>query len=95
MGPDRHRGELGEADFRGQVVARLLVLFKIRNVRSEAVDIYRLALLRVLDPINGGTFHLASGHIQVGKWSTPRHMQIVGIRAVIGQAHVFPIREKE
>jgi len=55
-------------------VARLLALFKIRNVLSEAAGVLRLALVRVLDPINGGRFPLASRHIQVGKQSTGREM---------------------
>jgi len=48
-------------------VARVLALFKIGNVLSEAPGVHRLALVRVLDPINSGRFHLASGHIRVGK----------------------------
>ena len=43
-------------------MARLLELFKIRNVLSEATGVHRLALVRILDPITGGRFHLASGH---------------------------------
>jgi len=47
-------------DLRGQAAARLLALFKIRNVLREAAGTHWLALIRVLDPINGGRFHLAS-----------------------------------
>ena len=76
-------------------MARLLALCKIRNVLSEAAGVYRLALVRILDPINGGRFHLTSGHIRVGKRSTGRDMRIVGIGAVIGQAHVIPSGERQ
>jgi len=55
-------------------VARLLALFKIRNVLGEAADVHRLELVRVLDLINRGRFPLPSGHIRVGKWSTGRDM---------------------
>ena len=41
-------------------------LFKRRNILSEAKGVRRLALLRVLDPINARRFHLASSHIRVG-----------------------------
>jgi hypothetical protein len=88
-------GEESYGDLRGRAVARLLALFKIRNVLSEAAGVHRLALVRVLDPINGGRFHLASGHIRVGKRSTGRDMRIVGIGAVIGQAHVIPSGERQ
>ena len=77
------------------MVARLLALFKIRNVRSKASAVYRLALVHVLDPINGGGFHLASGHIQVDKRSTGRDMRIVRIGVVIGQAHEIPSGERQ
>jgi len=50
-------------NLRGQVLARLLVLVKIRNVLCEAAGVHRLVLVRVLDSINGGRFHLASRHI--------------------------------
>jgi len=76
-------------------VARLLALFKIRYVLSEARGVHRLALVRVLDPINGGRFHLASGHIRVGKRSTWRDMRIVGLKAVIEQRHVIPCGERQ
>jgi len=74
-------------------VAQLLALFKIRNVFSEAAGVRRLALLHVLNPINSGRFHLASGHIRVGKRRSGREMRIVDIGTVIGQAHVIPTGE--
>jgi len=49
------------------VVARLLALFKMRNILGEAAAVYRRALVRILDPINGGRFHIPSGHFRVGK----------------------------
>ena len=52
-------------ELRGRAVARLVGLFKIRNVRTEVVS--PLAYVQVLDPVNGGRFHGASGHIQVCK----------------------------
>jgi len=75
-------------------VARLLALFKIRNVLSEAASVHRLAWVCVLDPINGGRLHLASGHIRVGKRSTGREMRIVGIGGVIGHGQVIPSGER-
>jgi len=56
-------GEDSYGDLRGRGMAQLLALFKIRNVFSESAGVRRLALLRVLDPINSGRFHLPSGHI--------------------------------
>jgi len=44
-------------------VARLLAPFKIRNILSEAGAVHRLALVCILDPVNSGRFHIASGHI--------------------------------
>jgi len=76
-------------------VARLVGLFKIRNVLNGAAGVRRLALLRVLDPINAGRFHLASGHIRVGKRHSGRDMRIVDIGTVIGQAHVIPSGERQ
>jgi len=76
-------------------VARLLALFKITNVLSEATAVHRLALVRVLDQIHGGIFHLASRHIRVGKRSTGRDMRIVGIGALIGEGHVIPSGERQ
>jgi len=57
-------GEANYGDLRGRVMARLLALFKIRNFLSKAAAVHRLALVRILDPINGGRFHIQSGHIQ-------------------------------
>ena len=67
-------GEETYGDLQGRAVVRLLALFKIRNVLSEAGGVHQLALVRVLDPINGGTFHLASGYKKVAKQSTGRDM---------------------
>jgi len=74
---------------------QLLALFKIRNVLSEGAGVHRVALVRVLNPINGDRFCLASEHIQVGKRSTGRDIRIAGIGAVIGQAHVIPSGERQ
>ena len=60
-------GEANYGDLRGRVVARLLALFKIRNILSEAGAVRRLALVCILDPVNSGRFHIASGHIRVGR----------------------------
>ena len=76
-------------------MARLLALFKIRNILSEAAAVHRLALVRIRDRINGGTFHIASGHIRVGKGINGRDMRIVTIGTVIGQAQVIPSGEKQ
>jgi len=65
----------------------------MRHLFSEAAGVRRLALLHVLDPINSGRFHLATGHIRVGKRVSGREMRIVDIGTVIGQAHVIPTRE--
>jgi len=51
-------GEANSGDLRGCVVARLLALFKISNIISEAAAVHRLALVRILDPINGVTILL-------------------------------------
>jgi len=75
-------------------VARLLALFKIRNILSEAAAGHRLALVCILDPINGGRFHIPSRHIRVGNRINGRDMRIVSIGAVIGQAQVIPSGEK-
>jgi len=56
-------GEANYGDIRGRVVARLVALFKIRNILSEAGAVHRLALVCILDRLNSGTFHIASGHI--------------------------------
>jgi len=77
------------------VVAPLLAPFKIRNILSEAAAVPRLALFRILDPINGGRFHIASEHIRVGNWINGRDMCIVSIGVVIGQVQVIPTHEKK
>jgi len=89
------RREANYGDLQGRVVARLLVLFKIQNILSEAVAVDRLALVRILDPINGGRFHIPSGHIRVGNRINGPDMRIVSIGAVIGQAQVIPSGEKQ
>jgi len=76
-------------------VAQLLALFKIRNVLSEAAAVHRLALVRIVDPINGSRFHILSEHIRVGNRINGRDMRILSIGAVIGQAQVIPSREKQ
>jgi len=59
-------GEANYGDLQERVVARLLAHFKIRNILSQAAALHRLALVHILDPINGGRFHIPSGHIRVG-----------------------------
>ena len=54
-------------DLRGRVVARLIGLFKIRNILSETGGVRHQILLHVLNPINPGRFRLLSGDIPVGK----------------------------
>ena len=76
-------------------MARLLALFKITNILSEAAAGHRLALVRIRDPINSGRFHIPSGHIGVGNWINSRDMRKVSIGAVIGQAQVIPSGEKQ
>ena len=76
-------------------MARLLALFRIRNILREATAVHRLALLRILDPINGGRFHIPSRHIHVGNRINGRDMRIVSIGAVIGQAKVIPSGRKQ
>jgi len=77
------------------MVARLLALFKIRNILSKAAAVHHLALVCILDRINGGRFHILSEHIQVGNWINGRDMQIVSIGGVIGQEKVIPSCEKQ
>ena len=75
----------GEAKYgylRKRVVAWLLALFKIRNILSEVGAVHRLALVCILDPVNSGRFHIASGHIRVGRRVNGRDMRIVSIGAV-------------
>jgi len=88
-------GEANYADLRGRVVAQLLALFKIRNILSEAGAVHRLALVCILDPVTSGRFHIASGHIRVGRRVNGRDMRIVSIGAVIGQAQVIPSAERQ
>jgi len=76
-------------------MVRLLTLFKISNVLSEAGRVLPLALVCALNPINSGRFHLPSGHIGVSKRSTGRDIPIVGIGAVIGQGHLIPCGERQ
>jgi len=92
VGPDWWGTKYG--DLRGRVVARLLALFKIRNILSKAPAVYQLALVCILDPINGRRFHIPCGHIQVGNQINGRDMRIVSIGTVIGQAQVIPSGEK-
>jgi len=75
-------------------VARLLALFKIRNILSEAAAVDHLALIHILDQINSGRFYIPRGHIRVGNRINGRDMRIVCIGAVIGQAQVIPSGEK-
>ena len=75
-------------ELRGRAVARLVRLFKIRNVRTEVVS--RLAYVQVLDQENGGRFHGASRHIRVCKRRNGRHMRIIDIGVIVGQTHVVP-----
>jgi len=88
-------GEVNYGDLRGRVVARLLAHFKIRNSLSEAAAGHRLALVRILDPINGGMYHIPSGHIRVGNRLNGPDMRVVSRGAVIGQAQVISSREKQ
>jgi len=70
----RASGEESYGDLRGRVVARLLALFKIRNVLSGVGDVHLLALVRILDPVGAGRFHCRSGHIRVSKRPNCRDM---------------------
>ena len=88
-------GEESYRDLRGVVVARLLALFKIRNVLSGAGDVHRLAWVRILDPVGAGRVHRGTRHIRVSKLSNGRDMRIVGIGAVIGQAQVILSGERQ
>jgi len=88
-------GEANYGDLRGRVVAWLLALFKIRNILSEAGALHRLALVCILNPVNSARFHIASGHIQVGRQVNSRDMRIVSTEVVIGQAQVIPSRERQ
>ena len=88
-------GEANYGDLREGGVARLLAFFKIRNILREAAAVHRLASVRILNPINGGRFHISSGHIRVGNRINGRDMQILSIGAVVGQAQVIPSCEKQ
>ena len=88
-------GEANYGDLRGRVVAELLALFKISNIQSQGATVHHLALVRILNPINGDRFHIPSGHIRVGNRISGRDMRIVSIGAVIGQAQVIPSGEKQ
>ena len=77
------------------MVARLLAIFKIQNVVGDATTVQRLALVRILNPINNGRDHYASGHICVGERINGRDMRIVSIGAVIGQVHIIPSGERQ
>jgi len=88
-------GEANYRDLRERVVARLLAPFKIRNILSETAAVHRLALVRILDPIKGGRFHIPSGHVRVGNRINGRDMRIFSIGAVIGQVQVIPSGEKQ
>jgi len=63
-------GEDSYGDWRGQAVLRLLALFKLGNMLSEAGRVYQVGLFGVLDHINRSRFHPASGHRRVSKRST-------------------------
>jgi len=80
-GGEANNGDLGEP-----IVARLPALFKIRKLLSEATAVHRLTLVRILNLINGGRFHIPSGDIHVGNWINDQDMGIVSIGVVIGQA---------
>jgi len=88
-------GEANYGDLRGRLLARLLALFKISNILTEAAAVHRLSLVGILDPINGARFHIPSGYIRVSNRINSRDMRIVSIGAVIGQAQVIPSGEKQ
>jgi len=67
-------GEANYAYLRARVVARLLALFKIRIILSEAGAVHLLALVCILDSANSGRFHIASEHIRVGRRVNRRDM---------------------
>ena len=69
--------------------------FQDKKYSSETAAVHRLGLVRILNPINSGRFHIPSGHIQVGNWINGRDMRIVRIGAVIGQVQVIPSGEKQ
>ena len=69
-----------------RAVARLVGLFKIRNVQTEVVS--RLAFVQLLDLINSGRFQGVSGHIQVCRRRNGHDMRIINFGVVVVQAHV-------
>ena len=75
-------------ELRERAVARLVDLFIMRNVRTEVVS--RLAFVQVLDPVNGGRFDGASGHIRVCRRPNGGDMRIIDIGVLAGQAHLVP-----
>ena len=81
------------SELRGWAVACLVGLFKIRNVRKEVVS--RLAFVHVLDLVNGGRFHGATGHIRLCRRRNGRDIRIIDIGVVVGPAHVVPYRDEQ
>ena len=73
---------------RAQAVARLVALFKIRNVRMEVVS--QLVYVQVLDQVNRGRFQSTSGHIWVCERRNGRDIRIIYIGVIVVQAHVVP-----
>jgi len=55
--------EANYVDLQGHVVARLLTLFSIKNIVCEAAAVHLLALVRILNLIKSGKFHIPGGHI--------------------------------
>jgi len=88
-------GEPSFGDLPGHVLARLRASFKTRNILSEVGAVHRLALICILDPVNSGRFHLASGHIRVGRRVNGSERRIVSIGGVMGQAQVILSRERQ
>ena len=80
-------------DLCGRAVARLVALFKIRNMSTGIVS--RLAFVQVVDLVNGGRFHGSSRHIRVCKPRNGRHLRIIDIGVVVGQAHVVPYGDRQ
>jgi len=76
-------------------VSQLLARFQIRNIQSEAAAVHHWALVRIRDLINGGRFHIASGHIPVGERINGRDMSIVTLGAVMDKVQVIPTGEKQ
>ena len=62
-------------------------------MRTEVVS--RLAFVQVLDPVNSGRFHGASGHIRVCRRHNGRDMRIIDIGVVVGQRHLVPYGDGE